>query len=167
MIFNNNILMLVNSVLAQCQSRGLKIVTAESCTAGLLASAITSTPGSSSVLERGWIVYSNESKIAMLGVSSDLISRHGAVSENVAHAMAEGALKMSIPNAQIGVAITGIAGPVMEHLCKPVGLVHFAVAMEGSKTLHRRKIFGNIGREAVRLASVEVALKTMLGMVLN
>ena len=138
------------------------LVTAESCTAGLLSGAITAIPGSSDVLERGWVVYSNESKVEILGVSRELISIYGAVSEQVAHAMAEGALRKSTPYAHLAIAITGIAGPLTDGASKPVGLVHFSLAMDGQDTHNQWQNFGSIGRQEVRFASVEFSLRMIL-----
>ncbi|MFM8700164.1 MAG: CinA family protein [Hyphomicrobiales bacterium] len=135
---------------------GLKIVTAESCTGGMVASALTAIAGSSAVLERGFVTYSNEAKAEMLGVPPALIAQHGAVSEAVARAMAEGALQNS--RADISVAITGIAGPAGGSVSKPVGLVHFASAIRGAGTRHVAQQFGNPGRDQVRLCAVLTAL---------
>ena len=137
----------------------LKVVTAESCTGGLVAGALTGVPGSSAVVDRGFVTYSNEAKADMLGVDPKLIARDGAVSESVARAMAEGALAHSL--ADIAVSITGIAGPGGGSDLKPVGLVHFACAKNGSQTLHRERRFGDIGRENVRAAAVLQAFDLM------
>src|SRR3982751_3041231 len=120
---------LARSLLDLCRSRKLTIATAESCTGGLVAAALTAIPGSSDVVDRGFVTYSNAAKTEMLGVPADLIATHGAVSEPVARAMAEGALSRS--NADVAVAITGIAGPDGGSDAKPVGLVHLAAARNG------------------------------------
>jgi nicotinamide-nucleotide amidase len=135
------------------------IATAESCTGGLVAAAITDVAGSSAVLDRGFVTYSNQAKTEMLGVSAEILSVHGAVSAEVACAMAEGVLKHSA--ADIAISITGIAGPTGGSDLKPVGLVHFACATT-SQTVHLEKRFGDLGREGVRQAAVETALQLVL-----
>ena len=137
-------------VLAVLGARGLKAATAESCTGGMVAAALTAIAGSSSVVDRGFVTYSNEAKAEMLGVPPELIDAHGAVSQAVARAMAEGALKHS--RAQVAVAITGIAGPGGGSPDKPVGLVHFACAAIGQPTRHHAEVFAG-DRAAVRLAA--------------
>jgi nicotinamide-nucleotide amidase len=134
---------------------GLKLATAESCTGGLVAAAVTDVAGSSSVLDRGFVTYSNDAKIAALGVDAALIAAHGAVSAEVAVAMAEGALTHSL--AQVAVSITGIAGPGGATATKPVGLVHLAVARSGHPTVEEACRFGDIGRRQVRQAAVRQA----------
>ena len=143
-------------VLQRARSHGLKIATAESCTGGLIAGLLTEIPGSSDMLERGFVVYSNAAKQELLGVPAETLVNHGAVSEPTAVAMAEGALANS--RAEVAVSVTGIAGPDGGTAAKPVGLVHFACARRGKPTVAREERFGAIGREAVRLASVRVAL---------
>ena len=138
------------------RARGWRIVTAESCTGGLIAALLTEIPGSSDVVERGFFTYSNDAKIQMLGVPADLVATHGAFSEAVARAMAEGALRAS--EADIAVSVTGVAGPGGGSETKPAGLVHLAAARRGGATLHRECRFGPIRRDLVRLKSVEVAL---------
>jgi len=147
-------------LLAACAARGLMVATAESCTGGMVAAALTDIPGSSAVVERGFVTYSNEAKTELLGVPAGMIAAHGAVSEPVARAMAEGALARS--RAQLAVAITGIAGPGGGTPQKPEGLVHFACAREGRATAHTRIAFGAIGRDAVRVASVRQALEMLI-----
>lgn len=144
------------TLLDRCRSRGVKIATAESCTGGMVAALLTSLAGSSDVFDCGFVTYSNEAKIGMLGVSPDTISEFGAVSRECALAMAHGAILKS--GATLAVSITGIAGPAGGSAAKPVGLVHFACARRNGTTLHREERFGNIGREGVRRASVAVAL---------
>ena len=143
-------------VLKVFRARGLKIATAESCTGGLVAGALTEIAGSSDVVDRGFVTYSNAAKEAMLGVPAATLKRYGAVSTETAAAMAAGALKNS--EADITVAITGIAGPGGGSAQKPVGLVHFAAASRDGRqfALHRR--FGKIGRRRVRERSVAQAL---------
>jgi len=143
-------------VLDACRTRGLKVATAESCTGGLVAGALTEVPGSSDVLDRGFVTYSNAAKEAMLGVPAATLERHGAVSRETAEAMAAGALAMS--DADLAVAITGVAGPGGGSAEKPVGLVHFAAAARGGRRVHREKRYGDIGRSAVRAQSIAEAL---------
>ena len=136
------------------------VATAESCTGGLVSGALTAIAGSSAVLDRGFVTYSNEAKGEMLGVSDDLLARFGAVSEPVAQAMALGAVQRS--RASASVSITGVAGPGGGSIEKPVGLVHFAAVGPGGAVVHVERRFGDIGREAVRLESVRVALALLL-----
>jgi nicotinamide-nucleotide amidase len=133
-----------------------RLVTAESCTGGLISALLTEIPGSSDVLERGFVTYSNAAKQENLRVSAQLLAAHGAVSEVVARAMAEGALVQS--HADIAVSATGLAGPSGSGDKKPIGLVHLAAARKQGTTLHRECRFGDIGRGRIRLQSVEVAL---------
>lgn len=144
-------------LLERCRAAKMRLVTAESCTGGLVAATLTEVPGSSAVFGRAFVAYSNDAKIEMLGVRPDMIDRHGAVSGEVACAMADGALAHSA--ADIAIAVTGIAGPDGGTDEKPVGLVHFACAMRGQPTLHREAAFGNIGRAGVRLAAVAEAFR--------
>jgi nicotinamide-nucleotide amidase len=143
-------------VLKVFRARGLKIATAESCTGGLVAGALTEIAGSSDVVDRGFVTYSNAAKEAMLGVTAATLKRHGAVSAETAAAMAAGALKNS--EADITVAITGIAGPRGGSAQKPVGLVHFAAASRDGRQLALHRRFGKIGRRRVRERSVAQAL---------
>ena len=135
------------------------VTAAESCTGGMVAAAITDIAGSSAVFDRGFVTYSNQAKTQMLGVPEKLIMAHGAVSEAVAKAMAQGALKNS--SATLAVSITGIAGPTGGSETKPVGLVHFACATKRGKEWHEKKIFDG-DRAAIRLAARDHALQ-MLG----
>jgi nicotinamide-nucleotide amidase len=141
------------------RQKGFKIATAESCTGGLVAALLTEISGSSAVVERGFVTYSNEAKTELIGVSADLIAAHGAVSEPVARAMAEGALAHS--RADVAVAITGVAGPTGGTATKPVGLVHFGLAQKGSSTIHLERRYGDLGRENVRRRAVEDALSLL------
>jgi nicotinamide-nucleotide amidase len=143
-------------LLAALRSRKLKIVTAESCTGGLIAGLLTEIAGSSDVVERGFVVYSNEAKMSLLGVPANVVELHGAVSEATARAMAEGALRNSL--ADIAVSVTGIAGPGGGSVEKPVGLVHFGCASRHGETAHRRIVFTKADRGEVRLRSVAAAL---------
>ena len=138
------------------REKGLKIATAESCTGGLVAALLTEISGSSAVVERGFVTYSNEAKIELIGVPAELIADHGAVSEPVARAMAEGALAHS--RADVAVGITGVAGPTGGTAAKPVGLVHFGLARKGAGTIHLERRYGDLGRENVRRRAAEDAL---------
>ena len=146
-MFSAALLAQAEKLLADARARELKIVTAESCTGGLIAGLLTEIAGSSDVVERGFVTYSNESKHELLGVPSDLIAQHGAVSAEVARAMALGALKHA--RADLSVAVTGIAGPGGGTDDKPVGLVHLAAA-RGDQVIARECRFGDIGRSEVR-----------------
>jgi nicotinamide-nucleotide amidase len=143
-------------VLALARARGVRIVTAESCTGGLVAAALTEIAGSSDVVEGGFVTYSNAAKETQLGVPGTTLERHGAVSAETAAAMAKGALKNS--DADLAVAITGIAGPGGGSKQKPVGLVYFAAASRDGRRLARSRRFGKIGRTRVRIRSVAEAL---------
>ena len=155
-MFPEDIVRSAEAVIAAATARGVMLATAESCTGGLVAGALTAVAGSSAALDRGFVTYSNEAKHDLLGVDENLIATQGAVSEAVARAMTEGALDRS--GAALAVSITGIAGPGGGSAGKPVGLVHFALARRDGETVHRVERFGDAGREAVRLASVRVAL---------
>lgn len=144
------------ALLDLCRGKGLKIATAESCTGGLLAGLLTAIAGSSDVVDRGFVTYANAAKAEMLGVEPRLIAARGAVSLEVARAMAEGALMNS--RADMALAISGIAGPGGGTAEKPVGLVHLACARRGQDTLLRECRFGDIGRSAIRSAAIAVAL---------
>jgi nicotinamide-nucleotide amidase len=144
------------ALVAAYAARGPKLATAESCTGGLVAGLLTAIPGSSAVVERGFVTYSNEAKTEAIGVPAALIAAHGAVSEPVARAMAEGALVHS--RADVAVAITGIAGPGGGSAAKPVGLVWFGLAIKGLPPQTRECRFDDTGRTGIRLAAVAVAL---------
>ena len=144
------------ALLDLCRQRRLLLATAESCTGGLIAGLLTELPGSSDVFERGFVVYSNAAKCEAIGVTPELIPEQGAVSEPVARAMAEGALAHS--RAHIAVSVTGVAGPGGGTPAKPVGLVHLAAARRGHPTLHRELRLGDIGRSAIRAATITAAL---------
>ena len=149
----------VEQLLAACRDNKIKIATAESCTGGLIAGCLTAVAGSSDVMERGFVTYSNEAKSEMLGVPSELILRVGAVSEEVSRAMAEGALKHS--RAQLTLAVTGVAGPGGGTTEKPVGLVHLSCTRKGGATRHERHVYEG-DRDAVRWATVQTALDMAL-----
>jgi len=157
-MFEPALLALAAEILAKARAHGLKIATAESCTGGLIAGLLTEIPGSSDVFERGFVTYSNQAKRDLLGVPEDLLKAHGAVSSQVARAMAEGALKHS--RAHIAVSVTGIAGPGGGTAEKPVGLVHIA-ASRGDETRTAERRFGDLGRTEVRLKTVEAALRLL------
>lgn len=158
-MFSADLLARAEKILADARAKGLKLATAESCTGGLIAGLLTEIAGSSDVVERGFVTYSNQAKQDMLGVPQALLIRHGAVSEAVARAMAEGALAYS--KADLAVAVTGIAGPGGGTAEKPVGLVHIAAARKGANTLHRECRFGDIGRGGVRIATADAALEML------
>lgn len=139
--------------------KGLWVTTAESCTGGLVGAAITCAPGSSAVYDRGYITYSNAAKVVLLGVEKDLLREHGAVSEPVARAMAAGARQRA--GAHIGLGVTGVAGPGGGSEGKPIGLVHFGLALPDGSTEHREMRFGDLGRDKVRLEAVKVALELL------
>jgi nicotinamide-nucleotide amidase len=144
------------ALLDAARVKRLKLATAESCTGGLIAALLTEIPGSSDVFDRGFVTYSNDAKTQMLGVPTGLLQAFGAVSAPVARAMAEGALRES--NARISVSVTGVAGPGGGTIAKPVGLVHLASARRdvGVRSVECR--FGELGRDAVRLATVIEAI---------
>jgi nicotinamide-nucleotide amidase len=144
------------ALLDLCKAKNLMVATAESCTGGLVAGALTDIAGSSAVVDRGFVTYTNEAKHQMLGVPADTLAKFGAVSRETAEAMARGALGNA--NADIVVSITGIAGPGGGSAEKPIGLVHFAAASRGGKLIHREMRFGDIGRAEVRRRSVLEAL---------
>ena len=153
---NADLRLAATALLDLARARGLKVATAESCTGGLVAGALTEIAGSSDVVDRGFVTYSNEAKQQMLGVPADTIRTHGAVSRETAEAMARGALGKA--EADIVVAITGIAGPGGGSPDKPVGLVHFAAASRNGALVHQEMRYGDIGRELVRGKSVLQAL---------
>ncbi len=141
----------------RCRTAGVTLASGESCTGGLIAAVLTEVPGSSDVVERGFVTYSNEAKTDLLGVPKAMIEGHGAVSEPVARAMAEGVLAAS--PAAIAIAVTGIAGPGGGTGDKPVGLVHLAVARRGGRLVHEKKLFGDRSRREIRLLTVQRAFE--------
>ena len=159
-MFDGETMIIIKDVLDQARENSLMIATAESCTGGLIAAALTSVAGSSDVVERGFVTYSNEAKVEMLGVDNDLILVHGAVSQQVARAMCEGALEHS--NADLAVSVTGVAGPGGGSEDKPVGTVHVAVASPNSPTNHALLQFGDIGRENIRHKTMLAAFSMLL-----
>lgn len=159
MYFSKSTLEAADALVHNAWTKGLTIATAESCTGGLIAAAITEVSGASSVFMRGFVTYANEAKVEILGVPEVLLERVGAVSEEVARAMAEGALARA--DTDLAVSATGIAGPGGGSEAKPVGLVHMAAARRGGATIHERAVFtGN--RQAVRAQAVETALALLL-----
>ncbi|HTR85560.1 MAG TPA: CinA family protein [Reyranella sp.] len=154
-MFDHEVRDAAEHVLHVCRQRGLKVVTAESCTGGLVAAAMTAIAGSSDVVERGFVTYSNEAKHELLGVGLDTLEGHGAVSEPVARAMARGALSHSL--ADISVSVTGVAGPGGGSAEKPVGLVHFAAARGGFDLIAERHVFPG-DRDGIRRQAVLTAL---------
>ncbi len=157
---NNTLLSLADAVLGQARAQGLMVVTAESCTGGLVAATLTDIAGSSDVFERGFITYSNEAKHQMLDVSAESLTRFGAVSEAVAKEMAYGALANS--RGDIAVSITGVAGPSGGSAEKPVGLVWIGIAMQGETPTATECRFGPLGRAEIRRLTTEKALKLIL-----
>jgi nicotinamide-nucleotide amidase len=154
-MFDHEIRESAEHVLDVCRRRGLRVVTAESCTGGLIAGALTAIAGSSDVVDRAFVTYSNEAKREMIGVPWDAILGHGAVSEPVARAMAAGALARG--NAQIAVSVTGVAGPGGGTPDKPVGLVHFAAQRTGYDAIVERHVFPG-DRDQIRRLTVVTAL---------
>ncbi len=158
-MFSYTLLEQAGDLLAMCRERGWRMAVAESCTGGLISALVTEIPGSSDVFERGFVTYHNEAKVEMLGVKPGILKKHGAVSEEVAVEMAEGALSNS--GADISVAVTGIAGPGGGTKTKPVGLVHIASSSrQRARTIHSAHNFSG-SREEIRLAAVEEALELM------
>jgi nicotinamide-nucleotide amidase len=158
-MFSLEIVTLARLLVDEARERSLRIVTAESCTGGLVAGAICQVAGASDVFERGYVTYSNRAKQELLGVPGDLIADLGAVSEPVARMMAEGALEAS--NAHISVAVTGVAGPGGGTRLKPVGTVHIATARTNHGLAHRQEFFEVETREEIQFAAVQVALQAL------
>lgn len=158
-MFPDDIADMAAAVIAAAIERHWTVATAESCTGGLVAGALTAVAGSSAVLDRGFVTYSNAAKADLLGVSESLLESHGAVSEPVARAMAQGARDRT--GTSLSVSITGIAGPGGGSIEKPVGLVHFGCASP-SGIVHARHVFHGLDRQGVRLASVRTALGLLL-----
>ncbi len=162
MIFPASTETLAAEVINELTKRGMMLVMAESCTGGLIAGALTEISGSSTAVHGGFVTYANRAKQDMTGVPASTLANFGAVSEQTARAMAEGALKSA--DVDIAVAVTGVAGPGGGSPEKPVGLVHFACATK-CETTHLRREFGDLGRDAIRLATVEQALELILQVV--
>jgi len=159
-IFPDNIVALATRIIADFGPAAKMVATAESCTGGLIAGALTDIAGSSAVIDRGFVTYTNQAKIDMLGVKSATLDAFGAVSRETALQMVHGALFRS--RASFAVAVTGIAGPGGGSPEKPVGLVHLAVKSRAGHALHREMRYGDIGREQVRMATVRTALEMIL-----
>lgn len=159
-MFPPDLILRATRVLERARAQRLKIATAESCTGGLIAGCLTEIAGSSDVVERGYVTYTNDAKHELLGVPVALFEQVGAVSEEVAQAMAEGALDRA--PVDIALACTGIAGPGGATAQKPVGLVHIALAQRGRPTRHLKRNYGDIGRTQVRLKTIEDALDLVL-----
>lgn len=156
----NNALPLATELIRLCsrdKKNPVTIATAESCTAGLISAALTEIAGASAVFDRGYVTYSNQSKMDMLGVPKTLLEEYGAVSEEVACSMAHGALQNAMVD--IAIAVTGIAGPGGGSAAKPVGLVHFALARKRQPITHLKMEFDDLGRAYVRQKTVETALQ--------
>jgi len=160
-MFTDALLSEARDLLTAARQAKAHIVTAESCTGGLIAALLTEIPGSSDVVERGFVTYSNEAKQELLDVPEELLRVHGAVSELVCGAMAQGALKNA--RAEFSVAVTGIAGPGGGSPDKPVGLVYIAVASHAGHVIVQECRFGDIGRSRVRLQTVEKAIELLRG----
>jgi nicotinamide-nucleotide amidase len=158
-MFDDEITARAVAVLDACRAKGLTVATVESCTGGLVSAALTAIPGSSDVVAGGLVTYSNAAKSALAGVPSPLIAEHGAVSEPVARAMAEGG--RSRLASSLAVSLTGVAGPGGGSAAKPVGLVHFACASPAG-TAHREERFGPLSRDEIRRRSVLVALEMLI-----
>lgn len=158
-LFPEELAALSETLIRKYEARGLKLATAESCTGGLIGGILTEVAGSSAVVDRGFITYSNEAKHELLGVQLSTLSTFGAVSKETALQMAKGALMRS--HANMAVAVTGIAGPGGGSASKPVGLVHVAATAREGGIIHREMHYGDIGREQVRLATIKTALQLL------
>ncbi|MBY5457376.1 CinA family protein [Rhizobium leguminosarum] len=156
-LFPQDIISMAEAIIRDFTAAGLMVSTAESCTGGLIAGALTDISGSSAVVDRGFVTYTNTAKIEMLGVQAETLLRLGAVSEETARQMVHGALFRS--RAEIAVAVTGIAGPGGGSAEKPVGLVHLAAKSRAGALIHRKMLYGDIGRSEVRLATIRTALE--------
>lgn len=159
-IFPGDIEGQARKIIVEFSARNIMVSTAESCTGGLIAGALTEIAGSSAVVDRGFVTYTNQAKMEMLGVSEATLAAYGAVSKETALQMAHGALFRS--RANISVAVTGIAGPGGGSDYKPVGLVHLAAKSRNGGLIHREMRYGDIGRDQVRLATVRTALEMVL-----
>jgi nicotinamide-nucleotide amidase len=159
-LFPRDIEDLAQQVISHYAARGWQVATAESCTGGLIAGALTGISGSSAVVDRGFVTYSNAAKQELIGVDAATIATYGAVSRETALQMVKGALSRS--RATVAVAVTGIAGPGGGSAEKPVGLVHIAAMTKTGALLHREMRYGDLGREAVRLATVSTALSLLV-----
>jgi len=163
--FPDDVLALARDIITNFTAKGWMVATAESCTGGLIAGALTEISGSSAVVDRGFVTYTNTAKIEMLGVHEQTLVQFGAVSKETALQMVNGALFRS--RADLAVAVTGIAGPGGGSADKPVGLVHLAAKARTGSLIHREMRYGDIGRDKVRLATVRTALEMLLHDSLN
>ena len=161
-MFTAEILALAEKIIREFSAEELMVSTAESCTGGLIAGALTEISGSSAVVDRGFVTYTNTAKMEMLGVQEHTLARFGAVSEETARQMVHGALFRS--RAAFAVAVTGIAGPGGGSAEKPVGLVHLAAKSRQGALMHHKMLYGDIGRDKVRLATVKTALEMLLAL---
>ncbi|XAZ25148.1 CinA family protein [Sinorhizobium sp. B11] len=162
-LFPADITSMAEDIIRDFTAAGLMVSTAESCTGGLIAGALTEISGSSAVVDRGFVTYTNVAKMQMLGVQEETLARFGAVSEETARQMVHGALFRS--RAHLAVAVTGIAGPGGGSPEKPVGLVHLAAKSRSGKLVHRKMLYGDIGRTDVRLATIRTALQMLIEIV--
>ncbi|MBM7047727.1 MULTISPECIES: CinA family protein [Rhizobium] len=160
--FPEDILALAQTIVTDFTAKVRMVATAESCTGGLIAGALTEIPGSSSVVDRGFVTYTNSAKMEMLGVQEQTLVRFGAVSKETALQMVHGALFRS--HADLAVAVTGIAGPGGGSAEKPVGLVHLAAKARNGALIHHEMRYGDIGRDKVRLATVKTALEMLIAL---
>ncbi|WFU10499.1 CinA family protein [Rhizobium sp. CB3090] len=158
--FPDDILALARSIISDFAAKGWTVATAESCTGGLIAGALTEIPGSSAVVDRGFVTYTNTAKIDMLGVQEQTLAQFGAVSKETALQMVHGALFRS--RADFAVAVTGVAGPSGGSADKPVGLVHLAAKARSGALIHDEMRYGDIGRDKVRLATLKTALEMLI-----
>lgn len=162
MHFPDEILTLSQTIITDFTAKGLMVSTAESCTGGLIAGALTEIPGSSAVVDRGFVTYTNSAKREMLGVQEETLAQFGAVSKETALQMVHGALFRS--HADLAVAVTGVAGPGGGSAEKPVGLVHLAARARNGALIHHEMRYGDIGRDKVRLATVKTALEMLIAL---
>ncbi len=162
-LFPADITSMAEDIIRDFTAAGLMVSTAESCTGGLIAGALTEISGSSAVVDRGFVTYTNVAKMQMLGVQEETLARFGAVSEETARQMVHGALFRS--RAHLAVAVTGIAGPGGGSPEKPVGLVHLAAKSRSGKLVHRKMLYGDIGRTDIRLATIRTALQMLIEIV--
>ncbi|MDI6839014.1 MAG: CinA family protein [Rhizobiaceae bacterium] len=151
---------LASRIVSEFTQRNLTVATAESCTGGLIAGALTEISGSSAVVDRGFVTYSNRAKVEMLGVDEKVLGSFGAVSRETALQMVAGALRRS--GADLAVAVTGVAGPTGGSAEKPVGLVHIAARHRDGRLIHREMRYGDLGRDGIRMATVTTALEMLL-----
>lgn len=161
-LFADDIAALAQQIVSDFARSGHMVATAESCTGGLIAGALTDISGSSAVVDRGFVTYTNRAKIEMLGVQADTLDAYGAVSKETALQMVHGALFRS--SADFAVAVTGIAGPGGGSADKPVGLVHLAAKARTGGLIHHEMRYGDLGRDRVRLATVKTALEMLLAL---